>query len=284
MTEKIKLLKRTGIFLLITGTLSLFADQFAYRSTAYNTTIFNILGALTGALILVGAFLYWRSRQYVAKAVANRITSDSKPDVVYLRVFGTDPHFLATAMGFYSGWLTDEEQLGEVLQPIGELVAIGKPGETLPTPGAARLYAPDAGWKTKIRDQIQTARLVVIRAGTSEGLLWELKQAVQVMNPKKLLILILRMGKKDYEAFRKEADRICNAIFPKFHDRAVDEATAIFVVRTIVSESIGPRYGNQPIVFKNDPVTVSDVLAVIDRLCGGSPDGWQLLQRKAQLV
>lgn len=104
-------------------------------------------------------------------------------------------------MGFTSGWLTDEEQLGEVLRPFGDLVAIGKPGETLPTPGAARLYASDAEWKKVVIDQMQTARLVVIRAGTSEGLLWELKQAVQVMNPEKLLILILKMRKKHYEAF-----------------------------------------------------------------------------------
>ena len=64
---------------------------------------------------------------------------------------------------------------------------------------------------------MQNARLVVIRAGTSGGLLWELKEVVQVVNPKKLLILIL-MGKKQYEAFRKEADQIFNATFPKVHE------------------------------------------------------------------
>jgi hypothetical protein len=130
----------------------------------------------------------------------------------------TDPPFSATAMGFSSGWLTDEERLREVLQPFGDLVAIGKPGETLPTPGAARLYTSDAKWKKDVTDQMQPARLVVIRAGTSEGLLWELKQAVQVMNPKKLLILILEMRKKQYEAFRKEADQIFNATFPKVQE------------------------------------------------------------------
>jgi hypothetical protein len=118
-------------------------------------------------------------------------------------------------MNFMSGWLTEEEQLCEVLQPFGDLVAIGKPGETLPTPGAARLYASDAEWKKVVTDQMQTARLVVIRAGISEGLLWELKEAVQVVNPKKLLILILSMRKKHYEAFRKEADQIFNVTFPK---------------------------------------------------------------------
>ena len=265
MTKTIKYLKWTGIFLLIRGT-----PLFAYRSTAYNTTIFNILGALMllvggflcwhsrqyaakavgkriikwtgiflfitgtplyvyrstaykinilGALmLLVGAFLYWRSRQYAAEAVANRIISDSTPNVLYLRGFATDPSFLATALGFLSGWLTDEEQLREVLQPFGDLVAIGKPGETLPTPGAARLYASDAEWKKDVTDQMQTARLVVIRAGTSGGLLWEVTEVVQLVNPKKLLILILNMGRKNYEAFRKEADQIFNATFPSVHE------------------------------------------------------------------
>jgi hypothetical protein len=64
---------------------------------------------------------------------------------------------------------------------------------------------------------MQTARLIVIRPGASGGLLWELKETVQVVNPKKLLILILKMGKKDYESFRTEADQIFNVIFPKFH-------------------------------------------------------------------
>jgi hypothetical protein len=208
MTKKIKYLKWTGIFLLITGTFFLYLSPPAHQSTT--SYIFWYL------VLLVGARLYWRSRQYADKAVAERVISDSKPDVLYLRSFLTDPSFGKT--GILSGWLTQEEQLGEALQPIGDLVAIGKPGETLPTPGAARLYASDAEWKKVVTDHMQTARLVVIRAGSSGGLLWELKEVVQVVNPKKLLILILEMGKNDYESFTKDANQIFNATFPKFHD------------------------------------------------------------------
>jgi hypothetical protein len=211
MSKKIKYLKWTGRFLLITGTL-----LSIYRSPTHKyITIFNTLGAY---MLLLGLFLYWRSRQYADKAVANKVISDSKPDVLYLRSFATDPSFFSTATGFMSGWLTEEEQLAEVLQPFGDLVAIGKPGETLPTPGAARLYATDAEWKKVVTNQMQAARLVVIRAGASGGLLWEVKEVVQVVNPKKLLILILNMRKKDYEPFREEADQIFNATFPKANE------------------------------------------------------------------
>ena len=228
MTEKIKSgndLKRTGIILLTTGTLASFLllgllPLLLPPPTNTNAVIVNILATVIPApIMLVGAFLYWRCRQYADKAVAEKVISDSKTDVLYLRGFGTDPTIRLgdRGVGFMSGWLTVEEQLGEVLRSFGDLVAIGKPGETLPTPGAARLYASDAEWKKVVIDQMQNARLVVIRAGTSEGLLWELKEAVQVVNPKKLLILIL-MGKKQYEAFRKEADQIFNATFPKVQE------------------------------------------------------------------
>jgi hypothetical protein len=222
MTEKIKSgrgLKMAGMLLLVTGLLGL-EIQALPHSVLPQINHLILANVIFFPLTFVGAFLYWRGRQYAAKAVAERVISDSKPDVLYLRAFGTDPSCWATtnSTNFIDGWLTEEEQLCEVLQPIGDLVAIGKPGETLPTPGAARLYASDAEWKKVVTDQMQTARLVVIRAGTSGGLLWELKEVVQVVNPKKLLILIYHMRKKDYESFKTEAEQIFNTTFPKIEE------------------------------------------------------------------
>lgn len=226
MTETVKHgkgLKRTGISLLITGSLLASAVPRSIRAGEMIKVL--VISFLAIIMLSGGAFLIWRGRQYAAKATAERIIHDSKPDVLYLRAFETDPStrgyvFSSILMPFltpsyYSGTATEEEQLSEVLQPFGDLVAIGKPSETLPTPGAARLYVSDAEWKKVVTDQMQTARLVVIRAGSGEGLLWELKQVVQVLNPKKLLILILNMKKKDYKAFTKEADQVFEGTFPK---------------------------------------------------------------------
>jgi hypothetical protein len=64
-------------------------------------------------------------------------------------------------------------------------------------------------------------------------------------------------------------------------ERAVSKEVAIYVASTIVNETVGRGLGQQAIVaFKSEPITVADVLAVIERLCGG-PAGWQHLQRKA---
>jgi hypothetical protein len=66
-------------------------------------------------------------------------------------------------------------------------------------------------------------------------------------------------------------------------ERVVSKEVGIHVASTIVNETVGRGLGNQAVVaFKSEPVTVADVLAVIERLCGG-PAGWQRLQRKAGL-
>jgi hypothetical protein len=110
---------------------------------------------------------------------------------------------------------TEEEQLADVLRPFGDLVAIGQPGEGLPKPGATRIYASDEEWKEIVKGQMQAARLVIIRAGAGENLLWELKQAVETLNPQKVLILVLNMKAKHYESFRTKVNPVLGVSLPE---------------------------------------------------------------------
>jgi hypothetical protein len=85
---------------------------------------------------------------------------------------------------------------------------------------------------------------------------------------------------------RKEGEENSAAFWLQFasgaSDQIVEKGTAIYVAKTIVDEALGAGRGNQAIVeFKNEPVMISDILATIDRLCGGNPAGWQRLQRRA---
>ena len=177
----------------------------------WNEPLYVLAFVVQPAMLLTGAFLYWRGRQYAARAKAQEIISDGKPDVLYLRTFRTDPStirqvfssFLTTQVA--SGFATEEEQLADVVRPIGDLVAIGQPGEYLPQPGAARIYATDQEWQDIVRRQMRAAKLVVIRAGLGENLLWELREAVSTVPPHRLLILFLNMKGKDYQAFRARA-------------------------------------------------------------------------------
>jgi hypothetical protein len=110
---------------------------------------------------------------------------------------------------------TEEELLADVLRPFGELVAIGRPGESLPTPGAARIYTSDEEWKDVVKRQMQATRLVVIRAAIGENVLWELTQAVKTVDPQKLLILVMKMKAEEYESFRAKANPILGVSLPE---------------------------------------------------------------------
>jgi hypothetical protein len=137
--------------------------------------------------------------------------------VLYLRSFLDDPEGAEIRSHgalylFYGPWaffmlLTEEEQIAKVLSEFGPVLAVGKPGERLPEVGAARLYLADGEWQNGVRELMGRSRLVVIRAGLTEGLLWELAEAVRLVPPERLLILVPR-GRVGYDGFRKGASRL----------------------------------------------------------------------------
>src|SRR4029434_7865424 len=74
-------------------------------------------------MIIGGAFLCWRGRQYRAMATAQSIIADNKPDVLYLRAFDNDSSVLRFVCWSFllprliAGVVTEEEQLRDVLRP-----------------------------------------------------------------------------------------------------------------------------------------------------------------------
>jgi len=196
---------------IITFLVNSFASPLISRHHELLSVILTFLPLISFAL---GAFLSWRGRQYAAQASAVSIITDAKPHLLYLRPFRSD--YTTTKEIFNrSEWITEEEQLADVLRPFGELVAIGRPGESLPTPGAARIYTTDAEWKDVVKRQMQSTRLVVIMAAVGENVLWELTQAIKIVDPQKLLILVLKMKADDYESFRTKANLILGVSLPE---------------------------------------------------------------------
>jgi len=121
-------------------------------------------------------------------ATAQAIAPQSPP-VLYLRSFDDDRRGAQLR-----GGLTEEEHLGHVLGQIGPFVAVGRPGEPLPEAGASRFYLADADWQVTVRNLMQTARLVVIRTGRTQGLGWEVKEAVRLLAPERLILLVDNEG------------------------------------------------------------------------------------------
>ncbi len=189
-------LKLLGVALIILGGVIYVASG----GVDENPSAFLAIPVIAG-----GILLYYRGRQHAARAKAAGPDSplmDSQPDVLYLRSFQTDPS--TTYRQLTAGWTTEEEELGSVLRPFGDMVAIGQPGERLPVPGATRMYASQSEWRRVVLASMQSAPLVVIRAGSSPGLLWEMGQAIRTLEPERLLILVLNIKVQEYTLFANQ--------------------------------------------------------------------------------
>jgi TM2 domain-containing membrane protein YozV len=87
--------------------------------------------------------------------------------------------------------ISPEQELALFMSRIGPVVAIGKPGERLPELGAARLYAADDRWRDRITDLLRQARIVVVRAGNTPNLWWEIDQAMIAVPRYRVMVVCL---------------------------------------------------------------------------------------------
>lgn len=231
-------LKRAGLIMIITGAapvlvfLALFLWWFIPlmpRGTAglppsVKTIgiIFGIsfLAALPGLPLLgVGKALYRRAKRKSALSAQLLVDRDPRPPILYLRSFKDDPEMSktldATIFGSLFTHVTQEEQLAEAMNEIGPFVAIGKPGEKLPQLGAAREYVANSEWQSRISSLLPQARLVLLRAGDSEGFWWEAATVTEKLPPEKIVFL-LPFNKRQYKRFCRRAELLFPRPLPAF--------------------------------------------------------------------
>lgn len=144
--------------------------------------------------------------KYDVMTAEQLLAADRRPPVVYLRSFEADSEIVVRSAGFWNRAVTvifdymmmfsPEQELAEVLNRVGPVIAIGKPGEPLPELGAARLYVSDTDWKARVTDMIARSRLVVIRTGSTPNLQWEIEQTMARVPRRQILFVSLGDAKK----------------------------------------------------------------------------------------
>jgi hypothetical protein len=153
----------------------------------------SLLGAVIGA---GGGKLVHTSLQLLQPTAGELQVQDHRRPVVFLRSFHDEEADVVLEEhrdkdNNYSvrrGRL--EEAISDQFGPFGPFVAIGKPGEKLPHLGAARNYYSDAEWHTAVTAWLEQALLIVLFAGVTTGLRWELEAISRAGCGHKLLILM----------------------------------------------------------------------------------------------
>ena len=96
-----------------------------------------------------------------------------------------------SSLFMYTASVSPEQEMAFMLERIGPVIAIGKPGEPLPELGAARRYVGDDEWRAVVGQMMNDAVLVVIRAGETANLWWETHEALTRCSPERVIIVAL---------------------------------------------------------------------------------------------
>lgn len=162
-------------------------------------------------IIGVGRNLDVRGRRRLAPVLHSPEQLPDGSYVLYLRSFNddiaremiesnSDP--LSGVLNLSLSELTQEEQLIASLRVAGPVVALGQPDEQLPRLGALRIYRSNDTWRETVVGLLRRARLVVVSMGSGRNVCWELFQAIRIVVPQRLVLLII-MDPEEYARSRE---------------------------------------------------------------------------------
>jgi hypothetical protein len=161
--------------------------------------IFRLILGLLGVLLAYKCrvnLAYGRSN--LVRNVDEAVRRDERPPILLLRSFGDDR--MQLALRWYERLpmvqrvlgrsIAFEEILEKALRRHGPVIAIGRPGDTLPPVGAARKYVLNDQWKDYVMTHRVNSQFVVVVIGSTSGVAWEIQQlAENGMLGKTILVL-----------------------------------------------------------------------------------------------
>lgn len=171
---------------------------------------------------------------------------DSKAPILFLRPFEIDQlyvsnrHFLSKRKFSIKSY---EELLKKAVKNLGPFVAIGKPGDKLAPLGAARAYVDDDNWQETVIKLFKKAKLVLIFIDESEGVLWELENAIKYLPPDKVILCLPlnrrgdKLDKEKYKDFLKNHHSIFASTLPE----SIGEAQFIYFGKNWTPHLLSPK-------------------------------------------
>jgi hypothetical protein len=196
----------TGHFVAFCGALFLFpglAFRTSYGATGGNglvhIVIRVVLRLLSPFMIRAGGALYVEGRKLSTLTIEELLEKDKRPPVLYLRSFELEK-FTNHDAGKFSKVLaasfsdiniqTQEEVLVRALKRVGPCIAVGDPQNNEIIFGCSRMRL-GAEWQQSVQEWIKKSALVVHCAGGTDGLLWELGQVAELVQPRSKLVLLV---------------------------------------------------------------------------------------------
>ena len=145
-----------------------------------------------GMSLTAGVFafsLLIQSRKYLQFNVESLLSIDNRKQILFLRSFEDDEKevYEKSKKSFLDFSL--ESRLATHFAHIGPFITVGSPLDKLPQPGAARALLVEDKWQTQVERWIGEASLIVLYAGKTHWLNWELKKVIDAGQVRNLLLM-----------------------------------------------------------------------------------------------
>ncbi len=153
------------------------------------------VGGFLGLIAGVAAFYaLFRAKQYFQVSADSLLASDQRKPILFLRAFSDDPRVTAMAGVGHEGLaqlmdLSVETRLANHFMAFGPFIAVGSPQDQVPQLGAARKRLSDEDWQQAVTAWMEEASVIVMYAGTTHWVGWELKQILDGGYAEKLILL-----------------------------------------------------------------------------------------------
>jgi hypothetical protein len=199
--------------------------------------------------------LYNYGGRLSAPSAADVLAKDKRPPILLLRSFDDD-HVEVSSRDKSSRELmwflgqkpaaTFEVVLERLLKTAGPVIAIGRPGESLPPLGAARLWVSNDEWQARVMELLGKCQRVVMIMGEIEGrpgLTWEFQRLLECGSPEKVVFVVPPVS-EEVAAERWERYRALSlGKLPPYQGR---EVVARFDAQGTCQVTRGPEWKRSP--------------------------------------
>jgi len=141
------------------------------------------------AVVVFGFFLLGLSRNYLQFDMDSLLSADTREPILFLRSFKDDElgEYNASQRSFLDYSL--ETRLATHFVRAGPFIAVRDPSVAILLPGAARKVLPDSEWKNQVVEWIAAASVIVMYAGKTDSLQWELRKVIEVGKVPNLILM-----------------------------------------------------------------------------------------------
>ncbi len=183
-----------GIFFLLIAVAALLLPYLISGGDISSPQGLAITGVIGIIVSLVAFYTLFRAKQYFQVSADSLLAADKRRPILFLRSFSDDPKVEASAGISHQGLaqLIDfsvETRLANHFMAFGPFIAVGAPKDKLPQIGAARKKLSDDEWQQAVAKWMEQSSAIVMYAGTTHWVGWELARIIEGGFATKLILL-----------------------------------------------------------------------------------------------